>query len=224
MRNLTESAMFDADERKVSNNQRTLWMILCGVGIIMLLGAITGFLAQPENQNIGTMDSSDFAILGVFVTVILVLAFAIWKLFQQVKQSGERVPRREKLYNRILIGCGLLGGVIGLALAVTDNLGADEASLFASGPISPILAIILSVAIGVISPAITIYWHKHVVDEQEEAAYRTGALIAMYAFWFIAPVWWLLWRGGMLPEPNGVALYLMTTFVALIVWFWKKYR
>lgn len=215
--------MFDADENAGSNNRRTLWMILCGLGIIMLLGAIAGFLAQHEEQNGGPMDVSDMSILGVFVTVILILGFAIWKLFQQGKLSGERVPRREKLYNRILIGCGLLGGVIGLALAMTDNLGAEEASLFASGPISPILAIIVSAAFGIILPAITIYWHKHVVDEQEEAAYRTGALIAIYAFWFIAPVWWLLWRGGMLPEPNGVALYLMTTFVALIIWFWKKY-
>ena len=224
MTNLTESIMFDGDEKTGSTNQRNIWMILCGLGIVMLLGAITGFLSQHNDQGGGPLDSLGLVILGVFVTVILILAFAIWKMFQKVKLSGEKVPRREKLYNRILIGCGLLGGVIGLALAVTDNLGADEASLFASGPISPVLAIILSGAIGIIFPAVSIYWHKHVVDEQEEAAYRAGALFAIYAFWFIAPVWWLMWRGGMLQEPNGVALYLMTAFVAVVVWFWKKYR
>jgi hypothetical protein len=216
--------MVDADETSGSNTQRNLWMILCGIGIVMLLGAITGFLSQHNAQGGGPMDVTGLAVLAAFVTVILLLAFTIWKLFQKVRQSGETVPRREKLYNRIMIGCGLLGGAVGLALAMTDNLGAEEASLFASGPISPILAIILSIAIGVVMPAISIYWHKHVVDEQEDAAYRSGALIAIYAFWFVAPVWWLLWRGGMLPAPNGVAIYLMTTFVALIVWFWKKYR
>lgn len=216
--------MFDADEKAGGNTQRIVWMILCGVGIIMLLGAIAGYLSQHDEQGGGPLDTAGVTVLGVFVTVILVLTFAIWRLFQQIKQSSERVPRREKLYNRILIGSGLLGGVIGLALAVTDNLGASEASLFASGPMLPELAIVLSVAIGLVMPAMAIYWHKYVVDEQEEAAYRSGALIAIYAFWFIAPVWWLLWRGGMLAEPNGVALYLMTTFVALIVWFWKKYR
>ncbi len=224
MTNLTESIMFDGDEKTGSTNQRNIWMILCGLGIVMLLGAITGFLSQHNDQGGGPLDLLGLVILGVFVTVILILAFAIWKMFQKVKLSGEKVPRREKLYNRILIGCGLLGGVIGLALAVTDNLGADESSLFASGPISPVLAIILSGAIGIIFPAVSIYWHKHVVDEQEEAAYRAGALFAIYAFWFIAPVWWLMWRGGMLQEPNGVALYLMTAFVAVVVWFWKKYR
>ena len=224
MTNLTESAMFDTEEKAGSKTQRTLWMILSGVGIVTVLGAITGFLSEHDALGGGTLECAGVAVLVVLVAVALVLAFVIWKMFEQMQQSGERVPRRERLNNRILIGCGLLGGAIGLTLAVTDNFGAEEASLFANSPMSPFLAIILSIAIGIILPAITIYWHKHVVDEQEEAAYRSGALFAIYAFWFIAPVWWLLWRGGMLPEPNGVALYLMTTFVVLIVWSWKKYR
>ena len=224
MMNLMESPVVDANEKAGGNTRRTLWMILCGIGIVMLLGAITGFLSEHDAQGGGALEWAGVAVLVVLVAVTVVLAFAIWKMFQQMQQSGERVPRRERLNNRIILGCGLLGGAIGLALAATDNLGADEASLFASGPIPPILAIVLSAAIGLVMPVVTFYWHRHVVDEQEEAAYRAGALIAIYAFWFIAPVWWLLWRGGMLPTPNGVALYLMTTFVALIVWFWKKYR
>ena len=127
--------------------------------------------------------------------------------------------------NRIIWGYGIFGGIIGLTLALTGNMeAANEPSPFASGPMSPMLAVILAVAIGVVLPAITFYWHKHVVDEQEDAAYRAGALIAIYAFWFVAPVWWFLWRGGILPQPDGVALYFMTAFIALIVWFWKKYR
>lgn len=133
------------------------------------------------------------------------------------------MPRREKVYNRFLVGCFLLGGVTGLALSLTGSFDATETSLMSNAAMSPVLAIILSIAIGVIAPAITLYWHKHAVDEQEEAAYRFGALIAMYAFWFIAPVWWLLWRGGMLPAINGITLYFMTFFAATAVWFWKKY-
>ncbi|MFN3451451.1 MAG: hypothetical protein ACK4ZE_04775, partial [Sphingorhabdus sp.] len=122
-------------------------------------------------------------------------------------------------------GCGIFGGIIGLTLALSGNMdGISEPNVLANGPISPVLAVILAVAIGIVMPAITYYWHKHVVDEQEDAAYRAGALIAIYAFWFVAPVWWLLWRGGILPAPNGMALYLMTAFIALIVWSWKKYR
>jgi len=224
MTNLTENAMTDADEKGSSNTQRNLWMVLCGLGIIMLLGAIAGFLSQHSSEGGGSLDRSGIGILSIFVTVILVLAFAIWKLDRQKKRSGERMSRREQLNNRVIWGCGLVGGFIGLTLAFADTMGANDGNIFGNGALPPVVAIILSVVIGLVLPAVTFYWHKHVVDEQEDAAYRAGAVIAIYAFWFVAPVWWLLWRCGVVPSPNGVALYLMTTFVALIVWSWKKYR
>jgi hypothetical protein len=223
MTNLKEGTMFDADEDAGSNGKRILWMSLCGFGIIMLLGAITGFLSVHMEEGGGPLYIAGYAILAAFISVTLALAFAIWRLFRQMKRSDQKVPQREKVYNRFLIGSFLFGGVTGLILALTGSFDTNETNLFATGAMSPMLAIILSISIGIIVPAITFYWHKNVVDEQEEAAYRLGALISMYAFWFIAPVWWLLWRGGMLPEIDGIALYFMTIFVVLIVWFWKKY-
>jgi len=215
--------MFNADDDTGRNALRILGMILCGFGIIMLLGAITGFLSAHMEEGGGPLSIAGYAILAAFISVTLVLAFAIWRLFRQMKRSDQKVPQREKVYNRFLIGSFLFGGVTGLILAMTGSFDETEAGLISNDAMSPMLAIILSIALGVIVPAITFYWHKNLVDEQEEAAYRFGALIAMYAFWFIAPVWWLLWRGGMLPEIDGIALYFITIFVALIVWFWKKY-
>jgi hypothetical protein len=224
MTNLKERPMFNTDEDAGRNALRILGIILCGFGIIMLLGAIMGFLSVHMAEGGSPLNTTDYAIVAALISVTLALAFAIWRLLQQMKRSGETVPRREKMYNRFMVGSFIFGGVIGIALALTGSFDANETNLFASGAMSPTLAIIMSVAIGVIMPAVTFYWHKNVVDEQEEAAYRFGALIAMYAFWFIAPVWWFLWRGGMLPNVNGIALYFMTLSVALIVWFWKKYR
>jgi hypothetical protein len=215
--------MFDADEDAGSNGKRILWMSLCGFGIIMLLGAITGFLSAHMEEGGGPLNLAGYAILAAFICVTLALAFAIWRLFRQMKRSDHKVPQREKVYNRFLIGSFIFGGVTGLILALTGSFDETEAGLISNDAMSPMLAIILSVALGVIVPAITFYWHKNLVDEQEEAAYRFGALIAMYAFWFIAPVWWFLWRGGILPAIDGIILYFITIFVALIVWFWKKY-
>ena len=216
--------MFNADENGGRNALRILGMIFCGFGIIMLLGAITGFLSVHMAEGGGPLNLAGYAILAALISVTLVLAFAIWRLFRQMKRSDKKVPQREKVYNNFLIGSFLFGGVTGLILALTGSFDETEAGLISNDAMSPMLAIIMSVAIGVFMPAVTFYWHKNLVDEQEEAAYRFGALIAMYAFWFIAPVWWFLWRGGMLPEIDGIALYFITIFVALIVWFWKKYR
>jgi hypothetical protein len=215
--------MFDANQDAGSNGKRILWMSLCGFGIIMLLGAITGFLSAHIEEGGGPLNIASYAILAAFICVTLALAFAIWRLFRQMKRSDQKVPQSEKVYNRFLIGSFIFGGVNGLILALTGSFDETEAGLISNDAMSPMLAIILSIALGVIVPAITFYWHKNLVDEQEEAAYRFGALIAMYAFWFIAPVWWFLWRGGILPEIDGIALYFITIFVALIVWFWKKY-
>jgi hypothetical protein len=215
--------MFDADENADRNGRRILWMIMCGFGMIMILGAIAGFLSAHMAEGGGPLNAAGYAVLAALMSVTFVLAFIIWKLFHQMKRSGEKLPRREKMYNRFFVGSFIFGGVTGLLLALTGSFDATEAGLMSNGVMSPVLAIIMSVAIGVFMPAATFYWHKNVVDEQEEAAYRFGALIAIYAFWFIAPVWWLLWRGGILPDVNGMILYFMTFFVALIVWFWKKY-
>jgi MFS family permease len=215
--------MFDVDENADRNGLRILWMSLCGLGIIMILGAITGFLSAHMSEGGGPLNIASYAVLAALMSVALLLAFVIWKLFRQMKRSDQKVPRREKVYNRFMVGSFIFGGVTGLILALTGSFDETEAGLISNDAMSPMLAIILSVALGVIVPAITFYWHKNLVDEQEEAAYRFGALIAMYAFWFIAPVWWFLWRGGILPAIDGIALYFITIFVALIVWFWKKY-
>lgn len=114
MTNTQESAMRDADQKTGGNGgniARNLWMMLSGVGIIMLLGVITGFLSQHDAQGGGALDLAGVAVLGAIAAAILILAFVIWKLFQQGKQGGEKVPRREKVYNRFLIGGFLLGAL-----------------------------------------------------------------------------------------------------------------
>lgn len=224
MTNLTEAKIMQDEDNAPSNGRRMLWIIIASLGVIMTSGAIAGFLSEMQAQGDGTMDGTSFIVLGVFVAIIGGLAFIIWNLTQKMRTSGEKIPRREKLNNKILIGCGIFGGIIGLTLAMSENYAANETVLFGSSALPPIVAIILAAAIGIFMPVVSYYWHKNVVDELEEAAYRAGALFAMYAFWFVAPVWWLLWRGGILPSPDGGALYMMTMFVALIVWGWKKYR
>jgi hypothetical protein len=120
-------------------------------------------------------------------------------------------------------GTGLLGGLISIALLASASASGESPSLLAATAIEPWLAILLAAIIGIGLPALSWFWHNRVIDEQEADAYRSGALIAIYFFWIVAPVWWLLWRGGMLPAPDGIALYLATNIIAAIVWIRKKY-
>ena len=222
MTNLTESAMVNPVEDENAGGRQILWMMLSTLGIMATIGAVIGYLAAHQAEGGGPLDTAAIVTVTVLTAIIAALSFVIWRGRHRIKNSGFRETSRDKMNVRMTWGSGIFGGLIALALIAGDIMGANDGNIFGNGALPPALAIIVSVAIGIVLPAVTYYWHKRVIDEQEEAAYRTGTLIAIYAFWLIAPVWWLLWRGGMLPEPDGVALYLMTTFVALIIWFWKK--
>ncbi len=224
MMSLKESIMVDPVEEEYPGGRSVFWMMLAGIGIVMTSGAIAGYLAEHQAQGGGPLGTSGIVVMAIFVAIIAGLSFFIWRSGIALRGSKARMLRREKLNQRITVACALLGGAIAIVLMVASPSIDGSPNVLSDGAIAPWLAVLLSIIIGVGLPIVSYYWHKRVIDEQEEAAYRAGALFAIYAFWFIAPVWWLLWRGGILPAPNGVALYLMTTFVALIVWFWKKYR
>lgn len=224
MTDLTEAQMMECDDNAGSNGRRFLWMMLAGFGIIMTGGAIAGFLVQHQADGGGALSGAGIFALAVLVAIVGGLAFSMWRNAQNLKSSEEPLTRREKLNSRIVAGSGVFGGLIALVLVISGDLRSGNPDLFSDGPIAPAVAIGVSLAFGILAPLSSWYWHARVIDEQEDAAYRSGALFAIYAFWFVAPVWWLLWRGGMLPAPDGIALYLMTTSIALIVWFWKKYR
>lgn len=217
-------------EDEGSNGRSGIWMILAGLGIVMTLGAIAGFMGEHQSDGGGEFSGIALAILLGFGAIIVTLVYAIWRNGQKLKESGETMSRREKLNRNIIVVCGLLGGVMGGVLAATGLLGSpdgapfDPGSTLISGPIPTALALVLVFVWGVVMPAIAWFWHTRAIDEQEASAYRDGGYYAAYAFLILAPLWWLLWRGGMLPEPNGVAIYLTFSILWSAIWLWKKYR
>jgi hypothetical protein len=224
MTNMMEAKVADLPEEDSGNGRRILWMMLASFGILMVAGAITGFLVEHQNRGDGSMSITAVLVLVAFVGMIGGLAYSIWRNAEKIKASGDPFTPRERLNNRMITGFGLLGGLMAIVLMIAGDVGNQNTDIFSSDPISPAVAVGLALMLGLLMPLMSWYWHARVIDELEADAYRSGAMLAMYAFWIVAPVWWLLWRGGMLPAPDGVALYLMTTFVALIIWFWKKYR
>lgn len=224
MTDLTEFKMVEPIDDDASGGRSILWIMLSSLGIVMTAGAIAGFLAEHQSQGGGSIDTSGIIVLSVFAAIIAGLSYAIWRNGSKMKGRGGRLSRREKLNQRIILFSGLLGGAIAIALMASSTAEFGDPTVFSEAPIKPWMAILLSLIVGVGMPVLSVYWHNRVIDEQEADAYRSGALIAIYVFWIGAPVWWLLWRGGMVPAPDGITIYLITTFTALIVWFWKKYR
>lgn len=224
MTNLTEPRMVEPMDDDASGGRSIMWMMLSSLGIVMTAGAIAGYLAEHQSQGGGPLGTTGIIVLGVFAAIIAGLSYAIWRNGSKMKDRNGRLPRREKLNQRIMVFYALLGGAIAIALMASSTAEYGDPTVFSEAPIKPWVAILLALVVGVGMPILSVYWHNRVIDEQEADAYRSGALIAIYAFWIGAPVWWLLWRGGLVPAPDGITIYFITTFTALIVWFWKKYR
>ena len=213
-----------------SNGRSILWIALAGLGIVMTIGAIAGFMGEHQTDGGGKFSGPAVAILAGFGAIIASLTYAIWRNAKKLKTSDEPMTKREKLNRNILAACGLLGGVMGIALAMSSDGDMPQngpgplSAIFSSGPIPLSIVLPLVFVWGVIMPVVAWFWHTRAIDEQEASAYRDGGYYAAYAFLVLAPLWWLLWRGGFLPEPNGVAIYLIFSLIWSAIWFWKKYR
>lgn len=142
-------------------------------------------------------------------------------------KNEDKTPlsKKERLNRNLLIVCLVLGGVMGAAMALIEGpKNAMDGFLFSNAPLPKTAALIFAFIWAVIVPGIAWYWHRYAVDEQEAHAYREGAYYAFYGYAIGAPLWWMLWRGGLVPAPNGIVIYYITLSICGVVWLWKKYR
>lgn len=198
------------------------WARIAGLSLAMifLLGVAAGAVAAHLDDGGGF----SLRVTGLIAAVLLLIAGCAWLLRRDIRGAlpADPLTPKERLNRNILVACGLLGGVIGVALAVASPDIAEH-GVFSNAPLPVGLAIVLVIALGLLVPAISYYWHRHAVDEQEADAYRSGALAAMYVYMVVTPVWWFAWRGGFAPAPDGIVIYMATVAVLGVVWIWKKY-
>jgi hypothetical protein len=199
---------------------RVALMILAAGGALFGIGVTAGLIAAHVDHGGGVTLEMTGLVAGALLFAAA-CGYALWRLYRTAHAAAGAPTTRERRNRTVLIACGAMGGVIGLVLAMA---GPSPFATFSNEPISPTLALLLAVPIAVVLPIVSIYWHRHVVDEQEAAAYNLGALIGVSAYFIGAPVWWLLWRGGLLPAPDGILIYFTTIAVTGLVWIWAKYR
>lgn len=199
------------------------WLVQFGllVGLIFLVAFVIGFMAAHFEKG-GAFSLYGASILGI---AVLAIAGCGWLMARQLRAAAGEEPltRKERLNRNILIGSGMLGALIALALIFSQDGGISAAGgVFSNAPLPPMVALGLVLLIGVLVPVLSVFWQR-TVDEQEMDAYKTGAVYSFYVYGIGAPVWWLAWRGGFAPEPNGIIIYFVTVAVMGVVWTWKKY-
>lgn len=216
----------DAQAGFAAQTGRIALIALGSLGALFGTAIITGFIIAHQ-QHGGALSVLQLLILAGVVLFVLGSAYAAWRgarALHAASAAGGPPTPREGRYRVVMLIAALTGAAISLILVLqNDTLTGNPIDLL-SGPLSPGIAVVLALLVGVLMPVLSIYWHVRAIDEQEAAAYSKGTLLAAYAYWIGAPVWWLLWRGGLVAAPDGVAIYLITIAIAAVTWFWAKYR
>ena len=226
MMSLQEATMGEGREFE-SHDASSRWLmlriIIAAIATLLLISAFAGFF-NTFMQSSRPISVLAVAVMMGFCAAIGVLLFTQWRWIKIFRANGEPLNKREALNRNIMLLCCFIGTVIGLATAIVSR-GNQKVGFMETldGPLPTAIAVSVAVSWSVIMPIIAWVWHSRAIDEQEAAAYRDGGYYAAYTYMIAAPTWWVLWRGGLLPEPNGVAIFYMFMTVWFGVWAWKKY-
>jgi uncharacterized membrane protein YidH (DUF202 family) len=225
-----EKAMTDS-EKEISTGSPLMAfakLSIAGITALFCLGMIVGILHAHSDNGGGMPSVTMLLLLAILAFGTAGLGFYFYRQTGNLLKPASDATRKERLYRKIMIMCVILGVAISMVLSFNSDTAMSDFSLsspFSSEtPISTALALVLAAIWGLIMPLFAWYWHRNAIDEQEAAAYRDGAYYAAYAYIIIAPLWWILWRGALLPKPDGVAIFVVFNFIWLITWGWKKYH
>ena len=112
-----------------------------------------------------------------------------------------------------------VGGITGLVFALTQQ---DGAALY-QGTIPAWVAVALAV-LWLVSVVGGSFWLKRHIDEIEQAAQLWGIATGGTVVIVLYPIWYLLWRGQMIAEPNAHIMFGTLYVVMIAAYLWKKFR
>ncbi len=190
------------------------------LGMLIFASFALGFAVAGIESVLETPDSLQNWLITAAGTAGLALS-VLFALRLIRSRQKEPLSRSEKRGNYLLIASGLLGGVLSLAMIVGTSMLGAKFDLFSNDPIPGVVA---TIAIGTwlcIMPWISLAWYR-TVDEIERDNSNFGALLALYSYATLAPTWWLGWRGGFLPEPQDMLIYIAVIAIWSIGWLWRR--
>ncbi|MFM7403277.1 MAG: hypothetical protein ACKO1N_04100, partial [Erythrobacter sp.] len=112
-----------------------------------------------------------------------------------------------------------LGLPLGFVIGTSEGGGSDFVS---NSPIDPAIAAFIIGSLLVAGPILTWLWWQR-IDEHEAGAYRDGGLIAVHAYLFVTPTWWIATCAGWLPPQEPMLVLLAVSAIWCLIWFIRRY-
>ncbi len=188
---------------------------LGGIVLVFLAGIAAGFTSVVMDH--GGPGVIDVAVLAAIALAAVTVAWGLWRFLKQT-DFGPEAPsvKRSRRLLYVMMGIGL---VMGIVLGVG---GEGDFGDILNGPIDMAIALAAIAIWLVVVPYGTWLWWRS-VDEHEAGAYRDGGLIAIHAYIFVAPTWWLATRAGLAPPQDPMLVLLLVSGVWGAAWFVRRY-
>lgn len=207
----------EADEARPGLPVWARWAIL-GLAAVFALAAL-GFSAGATVTAIESGWTMRRALL-VALGLLPVIGFAVLLWRFKPYPANEPVAPKVRQANAILLWSLVLGGVIGMVLAIATD---SDDTLYSNGTLAPLPSAIVVAAYCGLGSLMTWRWMTK-ADELELAANKSGALAGIYAYMLIAPSWWMLWRGGLMPAPDTMITFVIVITIYASAYLWRRNR
>ena len=207
---------------------RIALLFLAIVLALFVAGVFAGFVvASVEHGHILPRKPVGWLVILAAALAGFILYRAIRALLRPALSTG--LSSFEQRYSKMWLLVMLLGVPVGIGLAMFSLSGDPRASfgrIFTDGALPPVGAVLISTSLALLFGIAAVLYHR-AIDDHEERAYLWGSQIAYYFLAAAIPIYWLLFRGGLVPAltAGGAMLLLLTSFVVqAVVWAWFKFR
>ncbi|MCB2065069.1 MAG: hypothetical protein KDE15_00345 [Erythrobacter sp.] len=203
-------------------SQLRYWGHILGWSVLLtfaLMGLIVPAIAAAHLAS-GQGSSDDWWMIGIGLPLAAILAVPLKRWMPDFTQGEPDTPRGRKM--RSVVGMlVVLGVLVAAPLIIADSATGQSLTLFGNGPV-PALAAGAMIAIWGLAVPVMMVISRRTSDEVARGAAEFGALVGFQTFGWLAPIWWMGWRGGLLPEPQVMILFAITMIVATLANQWKR--
>jgi hypothetical protein len=189
--------------------------LLCfTAGFGLLMSGIAWGAMQVAKGHVASADMAGSVIAALIGGVALIATFRKWPTLAQ----GDPVTPRTRRYGWAMVA--LIGFAIAMSLAFARPSGGSLANdLYSNGPLPTALAVTLALLWLVGIPLLSTITRRN-MDEVERGLLQFGESAGFRFFTVAAPAWWLGYRGGVLPQPDVMIMFvgvLIASFIANMI-------
>lgn len=196
------------------------WLHLLEWSVLLSFVAIALIVTFVAAQHLaGGGSTADIVMIAVGAPITLIGGYYLWRKMPDFTM-GEPQTARGKRVRWLLVAVIAVGLAIAFPIIFADD-GDNGATLFGNGQM-PLIPAMIAVAIWTLATPILIFVGRRNSDEHAIAVHDFGMMVGFQVFAYAAPIWWMCWRAGVLPQPDVMILFVVTGIIVNITIIWKR--